>query len=103
VARPLQEVQLPWELTEGLRVMLSGMTAAHLTVALQTATHLGSVALGVLIARQAIPLDDAVRALTVTATQLAATAHEPLGEQERFVAETRLIVRRLLSYAQLNR
>jgi chaperone required for assembly of F1-ATPase len=103
VARPLQDVQIPWELTEGLRAMLSDMTAVHLTVVLQTVTHLGSVALGVLLARQAIPLDDAVGALTVTATHLAATAHEPLGEQELFIAETRRVVRRLLWYAQLNR
>jgi chaperone required for assembly of F1-ATPase len=103
VARPLQDVQIPWELTEGLRVMLSDMTAAHLTVVLQTVTHLGSVALGVLLAQQAIPLDEAVGALTVTATHLGATAHEPLGEQELFIAETRRAVRRLLWYAQLNR
>jgi len=102
MARPLQEVRIPWELTEGLRTQLVAMNPAQLTVVLQAVTNLGSVALGMLLAHQAIEEDDAVAALTVTASHIAGGRGKEPEPQELFTAEVRRIVRRMLHYAQLS-
>jgi len=103
IARPLQEIDLPWEFVEALRTQLMAMNPAQLTVVLQTVTNLGSVVLGVLLAQQDLEVDQAVSALTVTATHLTAdTGHEP-EQPERFAAERRQMVLRLLRYVQLSK
>lgn len=102
MARPLQEVQMPWELTEGLRLQLIAMSPAQLTVVVQAVTNLGSVALGILLAQQAIEVDQAVAALTVTAGHLVGRAHEEPEQEETFVAEMRQMVRQLLRYVRLS-
>jgi len=98
VARPLQQAQVPWELTEALRMQLLAMHPAQLSVVLNAVMNLGSVSLGILLARQAIALDQAVGALTVTYTHVS----QEREEQERFAAETRQLVRRLLRYGRMN-
>jgi chaperone required for assembly of F1-ATPase len=102
MARPLQEVQIPWELTEGLRAQLSVMHPAQLTVVIQAVTTLGSVALGILLARQAIAVEQAVAALTVTVSHMAERAPQEDETAEMFGAEMRQIVGRLLRYVQLD-
>jgi chaperone required for assembly of F1-ATPase len=101
MARPLQEVQIPWQLLEALRSQLVAMSPAQLTVVLQAVTNLGSVVLGIFLARQAIEVDDAVAMLTVTASHLAGGSREAQEQQELFAAEMRQMVRRLLQYVQL--
>jgi hypothetical protein len=54
--------------------------------------------MGILLARQAMTLDQAVAALTVTSISGGGAAEE----QERFVGETRQLVRRLLRYARMS-
>ena len=100
MARPLREAQIPWELTEGLRMQLIAMSPAQLTVVVQAVTNLGSVAMGMLLARQAIALEPAVAALTVTASYLARGIREEPEQQEMFTAETHQVVQRLLRYVR---
>jgi chaperone required for assembly of F1-ATPase len=100
MARPLQDVQMPWQLTEDLRSQLVAMSPAQLTAVLHAVTNFGSVVLGILLARQAIEVDDAVAILTVTASHLAGGSREAQEQQELFAAETRQMVRRLLRYVQ---
>jgi chaperone required for assembly of F1-ATPase len=101
MARPLQEVQIPWELTEDLRTQLMGMNPAQLTAVLRVVTSFGSVTLGILLARQAIEVDHAVAALTVTASHVAGGTGAEHEQQELFAAEVHQMLRRLLQYAQL--
>jgi chaperone required for assembly of F1-ATPase len=100
LARRLQEMQMPWELTEGVRTQLVIMHAAQLTVVLQAVTNLGSVALGILLAHQAIEEDQAVAALTVTASHVAGGTGEEHEQQAQFATEVRQMVRRLRRYVQ---
>ena len=102
MARPLQEAQIPWELTEGLRMQLIAMSPAQLTVVLQAVTNLGSVAMGMLLAQQAIAVEHAVAALTVTASYVARRVHEEPEQQEMFTAEIHQAVQRLLRYVRYN-
>jgi chaperone required for assembly of F1-ATPase len=102
IARPAQEMQMPWELTEGLRMQLIVMHAAQLTAVLQAVTNLGSVALGILLAHQAIAEDQAVAALTVTASHVAERTGEEREQHVLFATEGRQMVRRLLRYVQLS-
>jgi chaperone required for assembly of F1-ATPase len=101
IARPLQDIQLPWELTEGLRALLTAMSPAQLTIVLQAVTNLGSVVLGVLLAQQGLEVEQAVSALTVTALHMAEHAREEPEPSEVFAAEMRQIVLRLLRYVRL--
>jgi chaperone required for assembly of F1-ATPase len=102
IARPLQEIQMPWEFMEALRTQLMAMNPAQLTVVLQAVTNLGSVVLGVLLAQQDLEVDQAVSALTVTASHVTADArHEP-DQPEMFAAERRQMVQRLLRFVQLS-
>jgi chaperone required for assembly of F1-ATPase len=101
MGRPGQEIQIPWQLTEDLRSQLVAMSPAQLTAVLQAVTNCGSVVLGILLARQAIELDDAVAVLTVTAGHVAGGSSEAQEQQQLFAAEMRQIVRRLLRYVQL--
>ena len=98
MARPLREAQIPWELTEGLRMQLIAMSPAQLTVVVHAVTNLGSVAMGMLLARQAIAVEQAVAALTVTASYLARGVREAPEQQEMFTAEIHRVVQRLLRY-----
>jgi chaperone required for assembly of F1-ATPase len=102
IARPLQDIQVPWELTEGLRTQLMAMSPAQLTVVLQTVTNLGSVILGILLAQQGLEVEQAIAALTVTARYLAEYAREEPEPSEVFASEMRQMVRRLLRYVQLS-
>jgi len=102
VARPLQEVQLPWELTEAIRTQLSTMRPAQLTVVMQAVSNLGSVSLGVMLAELAIEVDQAVAALTATAAHMAGRTSDEGEQQALFVAETHRVVRRLLRYVRLS-
>jgi chaperone required for assembly of F1-ATPase len=102
IAQPLQAIQMPWELTDGLRTQLMAMSPAQLTVVLQTVTNLGSVVLGMLLAQQGLEVDRAVSALTVTASHVAGHTHEEAEQQELFAAEVRQMLRRLLRYVQLS-
>jgi chaperone required for assembly of F1-ATPase len=101
IARPLHEAHIPWELTEALRTQLAAMHAAQLTVVLQAVTNLGSVTLGIRLAQQAIALDQAVAAATVTANYAAPGVGEAGIAQHTFVAEIAQIVRHLLQYVKL--
>ncbi|HSF33600.1 MAG TPA: ATP12 family protein [Candidatus Tectomicrobia bacterium] len=101
MARPLQAVQIPWELREDLRMQLMAMTPAQLTAALQAVTSFSSVVLGILLARQAIEVDHAVAALTVTAAHVAGRTAEDPEQQEQFAADVRQMLQRLLRYVQL--
>jgi chaperone required for assembly of F1-ATPase len=100
VARPLQEVSIPWELSEALRTQLSVMSPAQLTVVLQAVTNLGSVSLGMLLAQQAIDMGQAVAALTVTAQHMAERVDGAEDDSQVFAAETRQTVRRMLQYVR---
>ena len=102
IGRPLQDVQMPWELVEGLRTQLMAMSPAQLTVVLQAVTNLGSVILGILLAQQGLEEDQAVSALTVTASYVARQTHEGPESSEMFAAEMQQMVRRLLHYVQLS-
>jgi chaperone required for assembly of F1-ATPase len=102
VARPLQEVQVPWELTEAIRTQLSTMRPAQLTVVMQAVSNLGSVSLGLMLAELAIEVDQAVAALTATAAHMAGRTSEEREQQALFVAETHRVVRRLLRYVRLS-
>lgn len=102
IARPLQDVQMPWELTEGVRMQLIAMSPAQLTVVLQVVTNLGSVVLGVLLAQQGLEVDQAVSALTVTAGHLARQTREEPEPSEIFAAEMRQTVQQLLRYVRLS-
>ena len=102
MARPLQDVQIPWELAEGLRTHLTAMNPAQLTVVLQAVTNLGSAVLGILLAEQSLDVEQAVSALTVTARHLARSAREEIDQAAMFTAEMSQIVRRLLLYVRLS-
>ena len=102
MSRPLQDVQIPWELTEGLRTHLMAMSPAQLTVVLQAVTNLGSAVLGILLAEQGLDGEQAVSALTVTAGHLARSAREEIEQAEMFTAEMSQLVRRLLLYVRLS-
>jgi chaperone required for assembly of F1-ATPase len=102
MARPLQDMQMPWELSEGLRMQLMAMSSAQLTVVLQAMTNLGSVVLGILLAQQGIEAEQAGSALTVTARYLAGYAREDAEQVEIFAAEMRQVVGRLLRYVRLS-
>ena len=102
IGRPLQDMQIPWEHSEGLRTQLSAMSPAQLTVVLQAVTNFGSVVLGVLVARQGLAVDQAVAALTVTASHLAKSIGEDPEQSAHFVAETHLILQRLDRYVRLS-
>jgi len=95
-------MQIPWELTEGLRTHLMVMSPAQLTVVLQAVTNLGSVVLGILLAQQGLEVEKAVSALIITAQHLAKYAHEESEQGEMFAAEMSQIVRRLLQYVRLS-
>jgi chaperone required for assembly of F1-ATPase len=101
MSRPLQDVQIPWELTEGLRAHLMAMSPAQLTVVLQAVTNLGSVALGILLAEHRLEVEKAVTALTVTAQHLATSAPGEIEPVELLAAEMRGSVQRLLQYVRL--
>ena len=47
IGRPLQDMQIPWEFTEALRMQLMAMSPVQLTVVLQAVTNLSSVVLGI--------------------------------------------------------
>jgi chaperone required for assembly of F1-ATPase len=98
IAKPMHPARIPWELTEALSLQLLAMNPAQLSVVLNAMMNLGSVSLGILLARQAMTLDQAVAALTVTSIASGGAAEE----QERFVGETRQLVRRLLRYARMS-
>jgi chaperone required for assembly of F1-ATPase len=102
VARPLQDMQMPWELTEGVRTQLMAMSPAQLTVVLQAVTNLGSVALGMLLAQQGLEVEQAVAALTVTAWHLVGAAREETEQAEAYTAEMRQSVARLLRFVQFS-
>jgi chaperone required for assembly of F1-ATPase len=102
ISRPLQDMQIPWELTEGLRTHLVVMSPAQLTVVLQAVTNLGSAVLGILLAQQGLEAEKAVSALIVTAQHLEKYAPEEPEQGEMFAAEMRRIVRRLLQYVRLS-
>jgi chaperone required for assembly of F1-ATPase len=102
VARPLQEVQIPWELTEAIRMRLIAMNPAQLTVVMQAVSNLGSVSLGLMLAQPAVEADQAVAALTATASHMAGRTSEEGEQQALFVAETDRVVRRLLRYVRLS-
>jgi chaperone required for assembly of F1-ATPase len=102
VARPLQEVQIPWEITEAIRTQLIAMHPAQLTVVMQAVSNFGSVSLGLMLARRAIEVEQAVAALTATASHMAGRTSEEGEQQALFVAETQRVVRRLLRYVRLN-
>jgi chaperone required for assembly of F1-ATPase len=102
IARPLQEIQISWELTEGLRTQLMAMSPAQLSVVLRAVTNLGSVVLGILLAKQGLDVDQAVSALTVTARHVARHAGEEPEQPEVFAAEMRQTVLRLLRYVRLS-
>jgi chaperone required for assembly of F1-ATPase len=102
IASPLQEAQIPWELTEGLRAQLSVMHPAQLTVVIQAVSNLGSVALGILLAQQAIEVDHAVAALTATASHVMGRTREEHEQQAMFGAEMRHMVRRCIQYVRLS-
>jgi chaperone required for assembly of F1-ATPase len=102
IARPLQEILISWELTEGLRTQLMAMSPAQLSVVLQAVTNLGSVVLGLLLAKQGLDVDQAVSALTVTASHVAPRAGEEPEQPEIFAAEMRRMVLRLLRYGRLS-
>jgi chaperone required for assembly of F1-ATPase len=102
IARPLQDVQLPWEVTEGLRTALTAMRPTQLTVVLQAVTSLGSVVLGILLAQQRLEESQAVSALTVTARHLSRQTREEPEQTEIFAAEMGRIVGRLLHYVRLS-
>jgi chaperone required for assembly of F1-ATPase len=102
IGRPLQDVQMPWELVEDLRTQLMAMSPAQLTIVLQAVTNLGSVVLGILLAQQGLEVDQAVSALTVTASYVSRQTHEEPGQSEIFAAEMEQMVRRLLQYVQLS-
>jgi chaperone required for assembly of F1-ATPase len=102
VARPLQEVQIPWEITEAIRTQLIAMHPAQLTVVMQAVSNFGSVSLGLMLARRAIEVEQAVAALTATASHMAGRTPEEGEQQALFVAETQRVVRRLLRYVRLN-
>jgi chaperone required for assembly of F1-ATPase len=101
MARPLQDIQVPWELTEGLRTQLMAMSPAQLTVVLQAVTNLGSVVLGILLAQHALEVEQAIAALTVTARHMAEYAREDPEPSEVFAAAMRQMVLRLLRYVRL--
>jgi len=102
MAKPLHEAQIPWQLMEGLGGRLIAMTPAQLSVVLNAVMCFGSVSLGMLLAQQAIGVDQAVAALTVTATHGASRARGVGDDQEVFVTEMRQMVRRMLQYGRLN-
>jgi chaperone required for assembly of F1-ATPase len=102
MARPLQDIQVPWELTEELRTHLMAMHPAQLTVVMQGVATLGSVVLGILLARQGLEETQAVSVLTVTARHLAGHIGEEPEQTEMFAAEMRQIVGRLLRYVRLS-
>src|SRR5919198_1993465 len=102
IAKPLHEAQIPWELTEGLRAQLMAMNPAQLAVALAAVTNLGSVSLGVLLAQQAVEVDQALAALTVTASHAAQQAGGADDDHEIFVVGVRHMVRRMLRYVKLH-
>ncbi len=102
VARPLQEVQMPWELTEGLRAQLIALSPAQLTVVVQAITNLGSVSLGMLLAQQGIEPEKALAALTATADYAMRRAGGVDADHELFTAAVRQIVQRMLLYVRLH-
>jgi chaperone required for assembly of F1-ATPase len=102
IAMPLHEVQMPWELTEGLRAQLIAMSPAQLAVVLAAVANLGSVSLGMLLAQQAVEVDQALAALTVTASHASQYAGRADDDQETFVTAMRQMVRRMLRYVKLN-
>jgi chaperone required for assembly of F1-ATPase len=102
IGRPLQDMPIPWELTEALRTQLMAMSPAQLSVVLQAVTNLGSVIVGILLAQQGLAVDQAVSALTATASYLARQTHEGPKASEMFAAESQQRVQRLLQYAQLS-
>ncbi len=102
IARPLQAVQIPWELEEALRVQLAAMSPVQLTVVVQAMTNLGSVTLGLRLAQQAITIEQAVAALTISACGAEPSHSGNDALETPFVAEMRQMVKRLLRYVQLN-
>jgi chaperone required for assembly of F1-ATPase len=102
IGRPLQDMSMPWEFTEALRMQLMAMSPAQLSVVLLAVTNLGSVIVGILLAQQGLEVDQAVSALTVTASYLARQTHEEPEPSETFAAEIQQMVRRLLQYVQLS-
>jgi chaperone required for assembly of F1-ATPase len=101
LARPLQDRQPPWELIEAVRAQLTAMSPAQLTVVLQAMTNLGSVVLGILLASQSLEVEQAVAALTVTADHVATPGFAGAEPPERFAADMRQAVQRLLTYVRL--
>jgi chaperone required for assembly of F1-ATPase len=102
IANPLQAAQIPWELTEALQVQLTAMSPAQLSVVVQAVTHLGSATLGICLAHQTITVEEAVAALTATASQVRRDRGDEDPLHDAFVAEMRQTVRRLWQYTQLN-
>jgi chaperone required for assembly of F1-ATPase len=102
MARPLQDIQMPWEVMESARTHLMAMNPAQLTVVLHAVTNFGSVILGILLAQQRLEVEKAVSALTVTARHLAKHAREEPEQTEIFAAQTEQTVRRLLRYVRFS-
>lgn len=102
IARPLQAVQIPWELTEVLQAQLAALNLSQLTVVVQAMTSLGSVTLGLRLAQRAITVEQAVAALTVTVSPAQRYPADGARHQDPVVEERRQTVRRLLQYVQLN-
>jgi chaperone required for assembly of F1-ATPase len=100
MSRPLQDVQVPWEITEGVRAHLLAMNPAQLTIVMQAVMNLGSAVLGILLAQQGLAVEKAVSALTVTAQHLARDAREEPEQADLFAAEMSRIVRRLIQYVR---
>jgi hypothetical protein len=69
---------------------------------MQAVSNLGSVSLGLMLAQLAIEADQAVAALTATASHMAGRTSEEDEQQALFVAETDRVVRRLLRYVRLS-
>jgi chaperone required for assembly of F1-ATPase len=102
IGRPLQDMPVPWEFTEALRTQLMAMSPAQLSVVLLAVTNLGSVIVGILLAQQGLEVDQAVSALTVTASYLARQTYEEPAPSETFAVEIQQMVQRLLQYVQLS-
>src|SRR5918996_884548 len=93
IATPLQAAQIPWEAAETLQAQLAAMSPSQLTVVVQTMTNLGSVTLGLCLAQGAITVEQAVAALSVTASQAPRDPVNGDTHQDPLVVETGQTVR----------
>jgi hypothetical protein len=93
----LQAVEIPWELTEGLRARLATMPPAQLAAVVQVLTLLGSASLGILLAQPGITVEEAV----VMTGAMPGRRGDGDGH-EAVLADVRRMVRCLWRYARLN-